>query len=113
MKILILLLLLAGSLAAQATVETNPDYIPSSATDLVTVTVRVFQMSLVNESSSDVICSIADRQASPKPLLAPVKAIGAGTSVLFAYPSGRIAPNGLRWSCNVGGVVNATITYKQ
>lgn len=118
MKTILLLCGLGIVALAQPRVETTAVLVPSSATSVVSVTARLFQVTLNNKSGSTVYCSILDKQATPLPLYgdganSSVGAIAAGTLVVMAFPFGRLMTSGITWSCSSATAVVGTLTYDQ
>jgi hypothetical protein len=89
-------------------VDIDPTLIPATPTAVWTFTVFVDEVTLTNESTSDVVCSILDRQASPRTLFSDTvggKGTGKSSHYVMKY-NGRKMPGGVTWSCSTGGAVS-------
>ena len=113
MKILIALIV-TSLLSAQA-VEKTLGPIPATPTDVVAGTVKVFQLTLTNTTSSSVNCTVKTREATPTILFDDVvygKASGSSSHYVFTYPRGIVMTNGFAWSCASANAVNGSVVYQ-
>lgn len=93
------------------TYEVTPQYLPSSATDLVTEDVWLEELHLVNNTSTSRTVTITDRQGTPVPLL---KDITIDPGVEFHRRYGALyMPSGIAWQASAGSAIAARIRYKK
>lgn len=96
-------------------VDTTPALVPATPTDVFTHTVYVEEITLTNTSTSDVICTIQDRQSTPRVLYSDLvfgKGSGKASHYAMRY-NGRRMPNGITWSCSDGAAVVGYIQGKR
>ena len=111
MKTIFLLLAMVAPLMAQGNLKyTTPALIPAVDSELFQYSVTIHQISLTNETASDVTCTIKTKQSTPRIVYSgPVL---ANSLYVIAFPSGYQAP-GLSWYCASGTAVSAQLAYRQ
>lgn len=82
----------------------EPDFVPSSATDVVGADCYVEEIVLTGVTSATV--TIWDKQATPK-LLASAVSVDAGDVLVMRF-DGRYCPGGVRWQASAA---NACVGY--
>lgn len=86
------------------------DFVPNTATDVVTTDAYVFHVSLSNTSASVVTCTIQDRQGTPRPYFPTVSI--AANQVYDDNPNGRYFQGGITWSCSAASAVIGEMWWK-
>ena len=85
-------------------------FIPASPTTIIDQDIWLTGLTLTNNTTTDIQCSIADLQGSPVPLF-PNTAVGAipgGSIYSFSFAKTKMT-GGMRWSCGTGGVIAARV----
>lgn len=90
---------------------TTPELIPAVDSAVFTSTVTLSQITLTNETASDVTCTIKTKQSTPRTLFGGT--VTANTLYVMSYPAGYQSPGGLSWYCSTGTAVSAQIAYRQ
>lgn len=96
--------------------QIKPQYIPSSAADLVATDTYVCHMDVMNATGSDVTITINDKQVTPIALYSGIVPAGK-FAVLLDIPneSGRCRwmPGGIRWSATSANAVSVFMSGGQ
>jgi hypothetical protein len=84
--------------------QTTPGFVPNTITDVWTQDVYLEALTLSNESSSTVTCTIQDKQGTPRAYFKTVS-LAANTTYNDAHVPSRWFPGGLSWSCSAASAV--------
>lgn len=86
-------------------------FIPASATTVIDQDIWLTGLTLTNNTTTDIQCSVTDLQGSPIPLVpnTAAGAILAGSVYNFTFPKTKMK-GGIVWSCSTGGVVAARLS---
>lgn len=86
-------------------------FVPATPTTIIDQDIWLTGLTLTNNTTTDVQCSIADLQGSPVPLFPNTVngAIPSGAIYSFTFNKTKMT-GGIRWSCGTGGVVAARLS---
>jgi hypothetical protein len=84
--------------------QTTPGFVPNTITDVWTQDVYLEALTLTNETTSPVTCTIQDRQGTPRAYFKSVN-LNGNTTYNDAHVPTRWFPSGLSWSCNAANAV--------
>lgn len=101
---------------AIAMYDYGPALVPNTPTSVVAAAqVYLVELTLTNETTSDVTCTIVDQQTPARTVYSDTVA-GKGTggnSLLVVKFNDRRVPGGIKWSCSASSAVTGYVTYRR
>ncbi len=89
---------------SHALVEVGPERVPTSPTDEITFTCRLFELQFTNNTASDITVTVQDRQGTPITVIPAMTVYAHGGIVIWSCKRGRLMPNGVTWSASGAGL---------
>ncbi len=95
------------------TFDFDAQLIPTSATTITNADTWIELVTLTNETSSDVTCTIQDRQSPARALIGPAIPLKAKQHWIQEYKAYRKMKGGITWSCSSVNAVTGYIVGRQ